>query len=92
MPRCNIERAVAQLLVEQCADLLRFLKSKESAYQKAVVSICRDDDDESQLKTIVGAVMLGWGFRGLIRAAVQASQRVRAWTVACKGVGSDEFD
>ena len=46
-------RAFAQLLVEQCADLFRFLKSKESAYQKAVVSICGGDEDESQLKRLL---------------------------------------
>jgi ATP-dependent helicase HrpA len=39
--------------VEQCADLFRFLKSKESAYQKAVVSICGGDEDESQLKRLL---------------------------------------
>ena len=45
--------AVAQLLVERSTDLFRFLESKESVFQRALVSLCQQQGDLSLFKRIL---------------------------------------
>ena len=47
------QEAVAQLLVERCSDLFRFIHSKETTYQKAVVSVCQDEADQARFKRLI---------------------------------------
>ena len=47
------QEAVAQLLVERCSDLFRFIHSKDTTYQKAVVSVCQDEADQARFKRLI---------------------------------------
>ena len=49
----NNQEAVAQLLVARSADLFRFLKTKEAAYQKATVALCLNETDQHKFKRLV---------------------------------------
>ena len=47
------QAAVAQLLVERCSDLFRFIQSKDANYQKAVVSVCHNETDQEHFKRLI---------------------------------------
>ena len=47
------KEAVAQLLVERCSDLFRFIQSKDVTFQKAVVSVCHHEDDQARFKRLI---------------------------------------
>ena len=47
------QAAVAQLLVERCSDLFRFIQSKDATYQKVVVSVCHNETDQLSLKRLI---------------------------------------
>ncbi len=70
--------AVAQLLVERCADLFRFIEAKEVAYQKAVVSVCQDHAAKSSLKRLITLACLDPYIEIMDSEAFnQAKERVR---------------
>jgi ATP-dependent helicase HrpA len=52
------QEAVAQLIVERCSDLFRFIHSKETIYQKAVVSVCQDEADQARFKRLIALACL----------------------------------
>ena len=53
------QAAVAQLIVERCSDLFRFIQSKDATYQKAVVSVCHDEKDQLCFKRLIVLACLG---------------------------------
>ena len=71
------QAAVAQLLVERCSDLFRFIQSKDANYQKAVVSVCHDEKDQARLKRLIVLACLDPGNEIDHGAFVIAKQRVR---------------
>jgi ATP-dependent helicase HrpA len=72
------QEAVAQLLVERCSDLFRFIHSKETTYQKAVVSVCQDEADQARFKRLIVLACLD-NDMGIMdsQVFVAAKQRVR---------------
>ena len=72
------QTAVAQLLVERCSDLFRFVQSKDASYQKAVVSVCHDETDQARLQRLIVLACLDTGTEIMDHGAfVTAKQRVR---------------
>ena len=47
------QEAVAQLLVARSADLFRFLKTKDAAYQKASIALCSNETDQHKFKRLI---------------------------------------
>ena len=47
------QEAVAQLLVARSADLFRFLKTKDAAYQKASIALCSNETDQHKFNRLI---------------------------------------
>ena len=47
------QEAVAQLLVARSADLFRFLKTKDAAYQKALIALCSNETDQHKFNRLI---------------------------------------